>query len=240
MDKENLIEKYFEGTLTAEEKLRLDKLLESDIELKEEFNLQIAIKQVMISEGEPALKAKLKDLEKSYRSTNKQSISFLIKWPAAAILIIAFALVFIRTFTPKDVHEDLFLTYFTPAENIHYPITRGNVDNELKLAFSAYESKNFEQALILFKQLQESNEFNELKLYLGSSYLAIGDTENALEVLIITNLDDESSRYRIQWYRALALVKSGNVEEAKTLLNDLVINGDFELKKAQKLLEKLP
>lgn len=239
MDKEELIEKYLQGLLNPEEEKMLQELKVLDNEFKKELDFQFAIKQALILEKEDNLKAQLLTFEQHYSKENK-IIPNLLKWAAAAVFVIGLVFTIFLFNRPKTNVDELFIAYFNPAENIHYPITRGVSDDLLIGAFTNYELGQFEQALTLFQILDQTGEYEDLKLYIGSSHLALGQINEALEALNPKPYQNSPMEIRFKWYQSLALIKAGKTIEAQRILVEIAENKGYQSENASSILEKLP
>ncbi|MCH7412443.1 hypothetical protein MM213_03025 [Belliella sp. R4-6] len=239
MDKQKLIEQYLTKSLTKEEEREFHRLMDSDPEFKADLNFHLGIKKALILEKEEALGSKLVGYENAYQRT-KSIQRTLFRITVAAALIISMLLVVLKyNKTPVEANQ-LFLSYFTPAENIHYPITRGESDTLIVQAFTAYEQGQFDKALELLLLMQGTGQYEGLDLYIGSAYLAIGEVNNAIKVLNPNNVKDSLLLYRYKWYQSLSYVKSSEYDSARILLEDIVAKKAFKSEKASLLLKKLP
>lgn len=239
MDKQELIEKYLQGRLTVEEEQTFHLLKLSDLEFKNEVDFQFAVKQALILEKEEHLKTQLTTFEKAF-SAESRTIPVLIKWAAAAVFVIGICLSIFFLYNPKPSADTLFEAYFTPAENIHYPITRGFSDTLITQAFTSYEQGNYEQAILLFQALENTGNYEDLNLYMGSSHLGLGQIHEALAVLDPSPYVNSPMEYRFKWYQSLALIKAGDFEKARHILVQIVANKGYQSDNARSLLEKLP
>jgi tetratricopeptide (TPR) repeat protein len=239
MDKQELIEKYLRGELTLEEEKTLQNLAILDPEFKKELDFEFALKQAMILEKEENLKRQLQALEHEF-STERSILPNIIRWMAAAMLIMGLMFTIFLIGRPKLTSDELFIAYFVPAENIHYPITRGSNDTLMIQAFTVYEKGQFDQALIFFQTLEKTGNYNDLKLYIGSAHLGLGQLTEAIDVLDPSPYENTPLEFRFKWYQSLALIKSGNIEEAQALLVQIVENNGYQSENARSLLKKLP
>ena len=89
MNKEDLIEKYFTDTLSNEERILFDKLLQNDQEFKEEFIFQKELKQSIAHQQRETIKKTLQGFEDNL---NRKKIIPLKYWLAAASVILILSL----------------------------------------------------------------------------------------------------------------------------------------------------
>src|SRR5690606_13617462 len=98
-NREIIADRYFKGILTEEEKLRLEELLRTDPDFKEEFEFRKTTQKAVILEKRKELKGFLQDLDNEIVPAGKSRQ--LVAWPSllkvaaglAAILVVA-ALIF--------------------------------------------------------------------------------------------------------------------------------------------------
>ncbi len=207
----DLIDRYFENTLSDEEKRVFFTLLDKDDLLKEEFNFQQNLKNAVHAKEREELKYFLKKLE----ATRKQK-----KWSwiagTAAVFLLVLGLVFIPF---KNTEYRLAEKYFHPLPNIINPIQRGDGGRDnTNLAFEKYEAENYNGAVVEFEKFKEQP---FAKLYLGISYLALKNPSKAIEILeSFSHTDLPLETYR-KWYLALAYLETGEKRISKELFLDL-------------------
>lgn len=101
------------------------------------------------------------------------------------------------------------------------------VKRMLENGISSYNLKNYDQAIVEFKNLLEVDADNknnaEVKFYLGVAYLAKDQLEAAKELFnqLIKKDNNHSFRAEAEWYLALTLLKSRELEEAKKILKNI-------------------
>lgn len=159
---------------------------------------------------------------------------------AASLAMLLVAAWFFLMKAPEE--EVLFARYFEVYPNVEAPIYRDSSSahdslTTKDLAFRKYAADDFEGAIQLFESIENKDEGT--RFYLGISYLAKGDAEEAAGVL--KDLRDEAETYNIQtgWFLALALIKGGKVEEAKKVLEELAVSGTAYEKRSKELLDQL-
>ena len=150
MNKNKLIGKFFNDTLSDKESALFNKLLQEDPEFKEEFQFQKDLKKALQLNKRESLKATLQGFEKDLKK--KEKLFTIRIWLAAASVIILLGIgsLIFNTYGRNDPHQ-LYAEYFEPYRNIVHPVERGENDKSLeKIAFQAYENGEFYKALNLF------------------------------------------------------------------------------------------
>ena len=125
MEHQDLIDKYFQNTLSPKEQFLFNELLHSDVSFEQEFRFQKDLKKAIRAQEQAELKQRLVNLEE------KSSKGFLYrpqvkKWLAAASLTLLLGLggVLIKnSYFPSS--ERLYAEHFSPARNTVMPVVRG-------------------------------------------------------------------------------------------------------------------
>lgn len=228
----DLLEKYFQGTLTAEEQAEVDHLLKTDEAFKKEHAFQRQVRQAFIQQRRNQLKSLVKDLEKSssvawYRSKTWLSIA------ASVVLLVGIGMYFYQ----QD--QSGYSEYFQPLPNMVAPTVRAGeaTAGETTKAFQLYEREEYAEAIRLWEQ---QSSLNYKEIYMGISYLATKAPDKALEYLRKPIQNDSLSldAYR-QWYLALTYLELGDRREALDLLALLAQSPHPVQAQASQLLRKL-
>ena len=107
------------------------------------------------------------------------------------------------------------------------------------MAFRAYEQKDYQRASILFTELLRENEDEGMLMLLGNANLMLGKPELAQENFrAVIRLSDELNAAG-KWYLALSYLKTGDVQQARELLQDLSETNAPYADRAQNLLADL-
>ncbi|MCH7409792.1 tetratricopeptide repeat protein [Belliella sp. DSM 111904] len=236
---EKLIEKFFDGTISSEEEQELKNLLKEDATVREALQFQVALKKTMQEEDDMAWRKKFTEYEKEFTSVKEKEFP-LIRYAAIVGLLVGLVISIMWVIYRDNSTMKLYQAFYTPAENISYPLTRGDQDDLINLAFSTYEEGDYEGAIPYLKQLQEETGSADISLYIGSAHLALNQTADAIAQLNQKPNVSYEFKYRFQWYLALAYLQADNVSDARKLLEDLIENGDYKVNAAESLLSKLP
>jgi tetratricopeptide (TPR) repeat protein len=249
MDKqEELIIKYFEGSLTDAEKIVFEKLRATDPLFQDELEFQKMTKLAFQNQERKGLKEFLANLESNIATVEKSTVTSRPTvrklWPymAAAVVVLTFAatIFYKNTATPIENGPSLnFHTYYEPYPNVVAPITRGEaIDPEEveKAAFLAYETRNFKEADRLFNQLkQQPKEY--MPFYRGITKIELGQYDSAI-AFFESYLYSEGMQFRDQakWYLALSHLLKGDVVQGKEELLKLRKSSGYKMDEVDRLL----
>ncbi len=177
------------------------------------------IRLVMTGVGEAMLGEKLQKLHGE--TTNKGKVRPISKpryWLAAAG-IIGLLGIFIWMFSRPTENERLFTEFFEPDPGL---MTSMGITDEYSFnrAMVDYKTGKYAEALATWEPMLASDIKNDtLNYFIGLSWL--GEDEPKKAVILLRKIaDDPASEFRIEsyWYLGLALLKDGQVEEAKTFI----------------------
>ncbi|MDZ7612580.1 MAG: hypothetical protein U5K51_01765 [Flavobacteriaceae bacterium] len=235
MKKKNLIEKYFTDTLSHEERILFDKLLQNDQEFKDEFIFQKELKQSIAHQQRETIKKTLKGFEDKL---SKKKVFTLKNWLAAASVLLVFSLgYFAFNKYNSSQPEKLFTSNFAPYENVVHPTVRSPNDESIESkAFSAYDSGMYYKAINLFNSV-ENKDADYIRFYKAMSFLALKKNQEAIDLLLplATTPDASTSKFKwhgkANWYLGLAYLNNQEIDKAISQFNVVVIHPDCEYKK---------
>lgn len=224
MKNNDLIDSYFENSLSPKEQQIFNDLLQNDVDFKNEFQFQKNLKKVIASQQREDLKSTLAEFEER---AQKRSTFLLIpkKWMIAASLLI---IVGIGTWGVKSIYypsnETLYADYFEPSRNTIQPIVRGESINTIEYrAFVAYETQNYHKAINLFNSVKNPDEAY-IDFYKGICLMETDKPFEAIEILkplsIMSDLEGKNIGFneKARWYLALSYLKVNDDTNAiKTL-----------------------
>ena len=245
MNKEDLIEKYFTDTLSNEERILFDKLLQNDQEFKEEFIFRKELKQSIAHQQRETIKKTLQGFEDNL---NRKKVFPLKYWLAAASVVLVLSLGYFA-FSKYNASqpEKLFASNFTPYENVVHPTVRNSKDESIESkAFSAYDNGSYYKAINLFNSV-ENKEDDYIRFYKAMSFLALSKNQEAIDLLLplATNPEASSAKYKwhakANWYLGLAYLNNNETDRAKSQFN-VVINHpacDFKKEEAKEIMSQI-
>ncbi len=237
MTPQELIEKYIQDTLTPQEQLEFDILLDADADFKKEVDFHMDLRKVAEAKDDDNFREMLSTIENS--PDKKGNIKW---WLIAASFIGGIGLAYFFTIGSPPSNEELFAHYFEPYRNITQPVVRSDAQKSLnETAFNAYENAKFKEALDLFDQVLLNKKEAPLLFYKANTLLALDHPKKAIAIFEQNiNTVDIFSEKRY-WYLALAYLKNNQLEESKKLLKKLLTipNSEYKKNEAAALLKKL-
>lgn len=239
----NLVERYFDAELSAEELSHFNSRVEKDEAFKALFHREKIIIGAIRNQGLLDNLQYLKSIEEKIQGNQSHPSGFGAKknwyyYAAAAVVAMLIAITFLLP--GQQSTDELFASYFTPYPNVFEPTVRGNdVATVRTQAFQAYERKDYQTAVLGFEALLSVKEDPGILLLLGNSNLMLGNAKEAQEnfVTLINKYDDLD--LQAKWFLSLSYLKSGDKENARKILEEL---GETEISyasKAKELLEKV-
>ncbi len=220
MNNIELIDKYFENSLSPKEQVKFNDLLQNNKDFVKEFAFQKDLRKIISIKQQEDLKSTLQQFETKIQ--NKSVFSIINKkWLIAAslTLLVTLGIWSVKnTFFPST--DTLFVENFEPYRNIVQPIVRGETVNTIEhKAYVAYENGNYYKAINLFNSVKNPNEAPIL-FYKAMGYLATNKTSEAIHILLpiatSSNLTDSDLNLneKANWYLALAYLKNGDNKKA--------------------------
>ena len=250
MDKEiiyNNIESYLLGTMNSKAKAEFEDQLNNDEELRKELELHRAI-QSELSEDVIDLSTKLSKLstESKLQVTNKKPksakrLSLIIRYASLAA-VFALGLIFLpKLFQPSLQADQIYASNYElyPMALNQRSNEPDNNSTELNIAIQSYLDKNYKDATIQFDGLYKLEKNDVYLLYKGSAQQASGELKDAIISYdeIIKKADAKYIQQAL-WYRALALLESGEVNLAKTAFESLG-SSHYKNEEVKKILKAL-
>lgn len=244
MDKEELLYHYFSNALTPEQEQRLNELLASDTEFKQQFDFEKDLKRVIHEKENKTLKDKLSgfenDISKDVPVRTLPPTNYR-KWAMAAsiALIVGLGWVGYNNFAETD-YDALYQENFQNYPNTVYSISRSDSDETLERdAFMAYESGDFKKAADNLKTISRDSPNDYLDFYLGMSYLNLNQFKEAKTYFANTIKAKSEFVDEAYWYSALIALREKDNERAKEYLRKLIATNGYNQERAKQLLAKL-
>ena len=241
MDKETLINGYFENSLSQDQLKEFEQLLKTDSEFASEVDFQKEL-GLSLKKGErQELKQMFGELNTKEEQTETKVFN-LRPWLAAAsiALILSLGAWMFYFNSPEIIGDELYAANFAPYDNVVHPLERGNEIADMKTRmFSAYEAQDYKLFLTLAEQMTTKQKDDYIDFYSGIVYMQLENHEKAIPILIGYINSDGELNDRATWYLALSHLKLGNIEKSKESLKILIEMGSFKKKDAEILLEKL-
>jgi hypothetical protein len=233
MEKETLINHYFEKLLSVEEQKQFDLLMESDVDFAKEVAFQKSLKKAITLNERAELKRKLTSFEPKKAKVK----SFKIWYAAASLFLIAGLGFYFSQNSNTAIYEEFYQSY----PNVVAPTVRGEQKEDIKSeAFYEYDSGNYEKSLALFSAIYESEKDDYALFYKALSQMELQKTNDAINTFKQFDLNKNNAFTPfVKWYLALAYLKDNQKENAMQLLKSLSENENPQQEMAQKLLTEL-
>lgn len=247
MNKEALINGYFEGSLSESQSVELERLRETDLEFAEAFEFERELQSALKKEQRREIKSLFSDLELDTKLAiedrivpkKEGKVRSLRPWLVAASVAAVVALgIWFVFFTGPDFNaQELYAANFTPYENVVHPIERGQQIEDLQSkAFTAYEDGEYGQALELFKELEQKQSDAYIQFYEAIVLMQLNRHTDAIPLLEKYIAANGELKDRAIWYLALSHLKMNELEKWKNQLEKLVEQDGFKAEAARELL----
>jgi predicted Zn-dependent protease len=240
MNEENYIKfsQYIDNEMTDEEKTSFEKQLSQDPKLTESFkifeelNLHLTNKFGNATELN-AFKQNVKSISAEHFITKKAKVIQLKSWyysVAASVAVLVGLFIFMQNNNPN--FED-----YNHHENAYFT-ERGTIDNELKMAQDAFNSKKYKEAITNFEKVLKQNESPEIQLFYAISLVEDNQFQKADVHLMDLKLGNSVFKNKAIWYLALSKLKQKDYKSCKEILR--TIPSDYEAyEQVKQLLNEL-
>ena len=238
---ENLMDKYAQGNLSAEEQKQLDKLVQDSPDL----NMELNIRQDIVKSVQYLDQKDLMNMIDTIHTEEIEKPKEKVNWiKALALIVIAFlsGLTLFNVFSSTvDTQEPkiIYASYYKTYEPIS--ASRGESVRSEKEAFTIeYLKKDYKSALsIILPEI--NNQDNEIVLMTAIS--AIETNDLVLAHSLLDGIIKEKDYYytdHARWYQAMAFFKESKIDEAKIELKILSSDSAKDhYKEATELLSKI-
>lgn len=233
------IQQYLDNSMSSKEKSNFEKELESNSELKKDFDLISDIESELGNEKLVSFKNILSEIVDTPTQENQKEgkrvfFSRRILSIAASLLLLA-GLAFWMFSTPQKDYSSLADSNF-----VHFPsanAVRGE-DQSDKSLFENYELKKYDVAAPKLKAEGLKTGDERTLLIAAISYLAIENSEEAILLLKKTSNTSILANKR-NYYLGLAYLKKNQVLDAKNFFILVNESDQFFFKKSQVILKQL-
>lgn len=183
-----------------------------------------------------AAKKQLQALEASIAAKKKR---YIWQWAAAASIVVAALFTTLQLLRGPD-YNALFAAYYEPYPNTIAPVERtANSDTRLSQAFAYYDGGDYEKAIYAFKQLQQSDQWKDLQLYMGIAQMALNQNEAARKSFEAAITAKGETAPIATWYLGLLYIKMEQPAKAKPLIQSTAATDNPFAGNAKKLGNEL-
>lgn len=245
----DLIEKYLNEELSANERTEFEQLQKSDADFAEEVQVAVTInadfnvKQKMRWQGLLNEQGNIVKETPVRKLASRRSLSWIRSIAAVFILGLGLSMAWLMFSSPEAgelADEQLMDLYEKPSVFAGQEEEEGVVkDSNWKNAIAAYEEGQFSVAVAAIESSMEksSEKLDEKNFYLGLSYLYedVPNYDKAISHLAKSKELNSSSLFapKANWFMALAYLKEGRIKEAKALLQLVIDENSTNWKKAE-------
>lgn len=232
-----LFGQYLENELSAEEKTNFEKQLSEDqefasaFEIFKDLNLHLENKFGNATELN-TFKKNLKSISKEHFKTKKPKVVAFKPWQYAIAASVA---IFVGLFVFQNINPS-FEDYNNPEMATF--IERSDVNENLKLAQEAFNSKKYKTAIPYFEAILTANKSPEIQYFYAISLLEENQIQKAEANLVELKSGISVYKNKATWYLALSKLKQKEYKSCKEIL--LTIPDDYEdYDQVQQLLNQL-
>jgi hypothetical protein len=232
-----LFDQYLADELSAEEKIAFEKQLTEDQELATAFEifkeLHVHLEHKFGNATEfKAFKKNIESISKKHFKTKKLKVIDFSPWyyaVAASVTILVGLFVFQNINPSFDDYNNPENAYFTE---------RGVVNDNLKLAEVAFNTKNYKTAIPYFETVLNATKSPEIQYFYAVSLLEDNQFQKAETNLLDLKWGTSIYKNKASWYLALSKLKQKDYKSCKEIL--VTIPDDFEdYDQVQQLLNDL-
>ncbi|MVO08862.1 hypothetical protein GOQ30_06750 [Flavobacterium sp. TP390] len=240
MNKEQLLQKYLDHSLTEEEKVMLEKEIKENPDFQRELEEAFDVRKAIIAHKKEQLKTTFKTLEQPKKPT---FITKFIPYGVAASIFISILIVAYFLTNSTFSNEALFSENFEPYRNIITPIERSEArphnKSEEYVAFYEYETGNYETALLEFTHLYESEKKSYYLFYKANCELQLDKIDLAIDSFLAHQKSNDTFKEKGKWYLALAYLKTNDRAKCKIILKEIIQHKSYNYVKAKNILERI-
>jgi len=243
MDKnQHIIAAYLEQTMTSEERQAFEQRLAQEPLLVEAYESEVVAREFLKEAGRLDLKNTLEELDAEMENEPIQK-KIVPLWAKHAMRVAALLIVFagvyqvFLTFGGVNTSE-VYDTYF---EVYNAPSLERDVSESpnWKLVIASYRNEAYEEAIASLQKSQGEVPDYLIAFYTGISEMAQRqpDLDKAIRSFDEVLATDNDYHQQAEWYKALALLKMENEEEALILLRRIVAAKNYQHEAAAAILK---
>ncbi len=223
----DIIIKYLSGDLKQEEASSFEMELESNAELKSEFEevstAYSLIRDQLQMKDEEAFRKKLEEaMDHAAPLAEPTKQGFRHWWYVPLVAACSLALLLIIPFNHPD-NEKILSRYFDPLNDPVVLTYNQDTRGEPEAGIHYYSKGNYSKSMELISaRIRDEGENQLLQLYYLLSAIELDRQEEVLQLISIENPDSMLlTEQAISWYSTMALLKSGKREEALEKIHPL-------------------
>lgn len=233
-----LFDQYLHNEMTDEERALFESQLSNNMRLKSEFETFREMRfqlenKFAIEEERHAFKTSLKAISQEHFKSSQPKVMLFKPWYVAAAASVAVLLgIFFFSHNSNPDFED-----FNHPEQAYFT-ERSSAELPLQQAETAYNNKNYKEAILLFEKILKENKTTEIQYYYGVSLLQESQYKKAENVFNELKSGNSVYKNKALWNLALQKLKQKDYNGCKEIL--LLIPSDYEnYEEVEKLLKQL-
>ncbi|MFH0866461.1 MAG: hypothetical protein V1904_09700 [Bacteroidota bacterium] len=252
-DKKWLIEKYFNGELTADELIMFRHELQHDKKFAADVKLHGEIETFMKDNDALELRATLDEIHEELAGKKKQAAKKIIRmfprpWQnvaAAILLITALSAVLYFSLRPS-LSRRLYAQYYKTYEASE--IVRGNTPQPNDIynkAMDAYENDDYKTSYNLFTEFCNMSSLSDSRyakanFFKGTSAMENENFDDAIFSFgVVVKIKKSLFAEPALWYQALCYLRKDEKEKALEVFEKISSGNSFYKNNAKEILEKL-
>ncbi len=253
METTRIIEQYFDGTLSEEEKHAVESRIHLDKEFRELIRLHKDVNESIRDNDLHLLRDRIGDIgrdyldnpdsasQKRWKKQNRISYANVFRIAAVFILVVAAGVVLKLTVFSHTSAEGLYTKFYNAYDADMVLRSPQDEEKALDKAIRQYDLGNYSEALALLDESMLNHPGDYLALfYRGLVCLETGDTPRAIQSFIAIPGDWNSPfNEHLHWYLALAHLKNNSKPAAEEILGQISSGGGFYAERAKLILKKL-
>uniref|UniRef100_UPI003592F06D tetratricopeptide repeat protein n=1 Tax=Aquiflexum sp. TaxID=1872584 RepID=UPI003592F06D len=224
-------ERYILGHMETQERIAFENTIALDKVLSQKINdmkvifegVEEAAFRNNLNEIHQELEMDTTEFAEPRKSADKVEKIKIFPWKsfsiAASFLLITGFFSWLLLFRP-DPNERLFMAYYQADPGLVTAMSSES-NYEFDRAMVDYKSANYQEAIARWEKLIQDKPGNDtLQYFLGTSHLALKNTDPAIFYFDAVVVKEESAFYEdARWYLALTYILAGKEGEAKEVLD---------------------
>lgn len=247
MQKEKYIrfDRYLNNELSEEEINSFEEQLKSDADFKEDFDIYSALESSLASkfkneEEAIALQKTLSDLGSHYikqGENDKKETKVISLFRFRNLMVAASIALLIGFFLFNNGRSPVYDDF--AQHNSLELVVRGDNNEAISKAETAFNAKNYEEALkqLTILSVNYPNDA-EISLYMGISQLELNHYVEAETIFNAISEGNSALATKAVWYKALTFLKQKKLRECEEILKTIPESAE-EYPQAKRLLKKL-
>ena len=233
--------KYINDELTDSERSDFEVELKINDELKKSLAMEQMLLKGIEEVGRIEFKAKVAKVIRKYKTVELMKKS---GYALLALLIGAAAFIYFKPFEQTNHtidHNAIFAAHFDKPDISGNQRSDGKMDIMTALTLS-YEQSDYDGVLSIISEMQKTMEIPPLLVIIkGIAFMETNKTDLAIASFSLPVVkNDPHFSDHAEWYHALALIKDGNIDQAKPMLNRMANNNQHDhFKDANDLIASL-